>query len=129
MSTLRVRTREIRPTAFEIAVTGRLDSSSADLLEEEVERVLGLRPTFLHFDLRHLDYISSVGLGLVITTLKRMKASGGHFSLGGLQPPVRKVFEIAAALPEETVFASVQEADRYYDKIQQREREGGTGDS
>jgi anti-sigma B factor antagonist len=106
-----------------MVLVGRLDSSSADLLEDEISKTLAREPEVLHFDLAALSYISSIGLGLVITALKRMRALGGQFSLGNLQPPIKKVFEIAAALPDESIFASVEEADRYYDSIQRQRRE------
>ena len=67
-----------------------------------------------------VSYISSRGLAVVITTIKKVRASGGKFAMAELQAPVRKVFEIAAALPEESVFASQEEADRYFDAIQRK---------
>jgi len=67
-----------------------------------------------------VTYISSRGLAVVITTIKKVRAGGGKFAMAELQPPVRKVFEIAAALPEESVFASQEEADRYFDAIQRK---------
>jgi anti-sigma B factor antagonist len=67
-----------------------------------------------------VGYISSRGLGVVISIIKRLHAHGGKFAMTELQPPVRKVFEIAAALPEESVFASPEEADRYFDAIQRK---------
>ena len=67
-----------------------------------------------------VTYISSRGLGVVVSTIKKVRAGGGKFAMTDLQGPVRKVFEIAAALPEESVFASQEEADRYFDAIQRK---------
>ena len=78
-------------------------------------------PQELRFEMSELAYISSMGLGSVIRAMKVTRAGGGQVAMVGMQPVVQKVFEIAAALPEETIFASVEEADRYFDAIQRGE--------
>jgi len=40
-----------------------------------------------------------------------------------MQEPVQKVFEIAQMVPMNEIFASVKEADDYFDEIQRRERQ------
>jgi anti-anti-sigma factor len=109
---------------FEIALDGRMDSLSADRLEETLAPILDSSPTAVRFNMAGVSYISSRGLAVVITTLKRLAAHGGKFAMSDLQPPVRKVFEIAAALPRESVFASAEEADRYFDAIQRKASRG-----
>jgi hypothetical protein len=42
------------------------------------------------------------------------------FLAADLQPQIEKVFEIAAALPSETLFSSVAEADEYFDRMQKK---------
>jgi anti-anti-sigma factor len=74
----------------------------------------------IQLNMSGVSYISSRGLGVIISTIKRVRAKGGKFAMTELQGPVRKVFEIAAALPEESVFASQEEADRYFDAIQRK---------
>ena len=105
---------------FEIALQGRIDAVSADRLEDALAPILAGSPRTLQLNMAGVSYISSRGLGVVISTIKRLHAHGGKFAMTELQPPVRKVFEIAAALPEESVFASAEEADRYFDAIQRK---------
>ncbi|HVR28818.1 MAG TPA: STAS domain-containing protein, partial [Thermoanaerobaculia bacterium] len=119
-SPLRIQSRETRAGVFEIALAGRLDADSADRLEDALAPILAGSPRALQLNLAGVSYISSRGLGVVISTIKRLHAHGGKFAMTELQPPVRKVFEIAAALPEESVFASPEEADRYFDAIQRK---------
>jgi anti-anti-sigma factor len=107
---------------FEIALEGRMDALSADRLEEALAPILAGSPRAVQLDMAGVSYISSRGLGVVISTIKRLHAHGGKLAMTNLQPPVRKVFEIAAALPEESVFASAEEADRYFDAIQRKTR-------
>ena len=105
---------------FELALTGRIDAISADRLEEALLPILAAKPRAIQLNMAGVSYISSRGLAVVITTIKRVRGAGGRFVMTELQAPVKKVFEIAAALPEESVFASQEEADRYFDAIQRK---------
>ena len=119
-SPLRIQSRETRTGVFELALSGRIDAVSADRLEDMLEPILAGSPRAIQLNMAGVSYISSRGLGVVISTIKRLHAHGGRFAMSELQPPVRKVFEIAAALPEESVFASPDEAERYFDAIQRK---------
>ena len=119
-SPLRIQSREPRAGVYELALTGRIDAISADRLEEALAPILAASPRAIQLNMSGVSYISSRGLAVVISTIKRVRAAGGKFAMTELQPPVRKVFEIAAALPEESVFASQEEADRYFDAIQRK---------
>ena len=119
---LRMETREIRPSVVEITLDGRLDSTTSPDFERVLLHVLDTGPSVLHLDLAELRNISSAGLGLLIIGIKRMRELGRELSISNMQPPVKKVLEIAAALPEMSVFESAKEADRYFDLIQRRER-------
>ena len=105
---------------FELSLAGRIDAISADRLEEALGPILAAKPRAIQLNMAGVSYISSRGLAVVISTIKRVRASGGKFVMTELQAPVKKVFEIAAALPEESVFASQEEADRYFDAIQRK---------
>ena len=119
-SPLRIQSREARTGVFELALAGRIDAISADRLEEALGPILAAKPRAIQLNMAGVSYISSRGLAVVITTIKRVRSAGGRFVMTELQAPVKKVFEIAAALPEESVFASQEEADRYFDAIQRK---------
>jgi len=113
---------------LEVVLRGRLDAAAADRFDEAMAPLLAARPRALHLDMSELSYISSLGIGAVIRARRDVNAHGGRVALIGLQPAVRKVFEIVALLPEESLFTSVAEADRYFDAIQRRVREGDSSD-
>lgn len=121
---LRILSREKSPGTFELSLDGRLDAQSYLQLEDTVDRILACKPRAIQFNMEKLDYISSIGLGVVLQTVKRLKAIGGRCVLTNLQPHIRKVFDIAKVLPRESVFAGVEEADRYLDAMQRRARRG-----
>lgn len=106
-----------------VALTGRLDTQTHAECEQRLQPVLGGATRVLVFDMAGLDYISSMGLRVLMKTANALAAHGGKCIITRPQPPIRKVIEIANALPQETVFASVEEADRYLDLMQRRAKE------
>lgn len=106
-----------------VALVGRLDTQTYAQCEARLQPLLIPATRVLVLDMAGLDYISSMGLRVLMKTTRAMGAHGGKCILTRLQPPIRKVIEIANALPKESVFASIEEADRYLDVMQQRARE------
>ena len=74
----------------------------------------------IRLDLTNLAYISSMGMRVVMKLMKDLRAQKAVFQMVNLQPQIKKVFEIAAALPKEEVFKNVEEADAYLDLMQKR---------
>ena len=106
-----------------VALNGRLDTQTYAQCEERIRPLLTPATHVLVFDMANLNYLSSMGLRVLMKTSSALGAYGGRCVLAHLQPPIRKVIEIANALPKEAVFASVEEADRYLDLMQRRVRE------
>ena len=122
MAKLRIKSQERRPRVFRLALEGRLDTETCPQLEAMVDRLLASRAQSIELNMAELDYISSMGLGIVFQTMKRLKAEGGKFAVTNLRPHVHKVFEITKMLPSEKIFSNAAEADRYFDTIQRREK-------
>lgn len=106
-----------------VTLSGRLDTLTYTCCEERLAPFLTAATRVLVFDMAGLNYISSMGLRVLMKTASALTAHGGQCVITRPQPPIRKVIEIANALPEETVFASVEEADRYLDLMQRRAKE------
>jgi len=104
----------------EVALEGRLDTDTSAGLEDRVEEVLDRKLRALVFNMAKLDYISSLGVRVVFKALKHMRQKGGELLMINLQKQIKKVFDIAQALPPETMFASVEEADAYLDAMQKK---------
>jgi anti-anti-sigma factor len=107
-----------------VALHGRLDTQTYAQCEERLEPLLTAATRVLVFDLARLDYLSSMGLRVLLKTTKTLAAHGGKCLLTRLQPPIRTVIDIANAMPAQAIFASVEEADRYLDAMQRQAREG-----
>lgn len=75
-----------------VSVTGRLDTTTAPKLEEELGGSLdGI--TELKLDFSGLEYISSAGLRVLLSTQKTMNRQGS-MELTGVNEMVMEVFEV-----------------------------------
>ena len=110
-----------------VALNGRLDTQTYAQCEQRLQPLLTATTRVLVLDLALLDYLSSMGLRVLMKTTKTLAAHGGKCLLMRPQPPIRAVIDIANALPAQNIFASVEEADQYLDTIQRRVREEGSG--
>ena len=107
-----------RPSVL-VALAGSLDTATAPELEKQLNPVRQGPTADVIFDLEKLDFISSAGLRVFAAVRKHLRARGGQASFVHLQPQIKKVFEIVAALPGIGVFRDVNELDTY---LAQRQR-------
>jgi anti-anti-sigma factor len=78
-----------------VALRGRLDAATSKAVEERLLGLIEAGEIRLVVDLAQLDYISSVGLRVLMLAAKRLRAAQGAIAVCALQPPVAQVFEIA----------------------------------
>jgi anti-anti-sigma factor len=88
-------THEQRPGALILCPRKRIDSSNAKSFEEKANALVDANPGNVVIDFSELDYISSAGLRVVLTTAKRVKAAGGELTLSGVRDNVREVFDVS----------------------------------
>jgi anti-anti-sigma factor len=72
---------------------GRLDTATA--AEAEATLIGMLAAPGMVLDMTQVRYVSSAGLRILLKLAKEAKAKGAAYSLVGLQPAVREVFEIS----------------------------------
>lgn len=78
--------------ALTVSVTGRLDTTTSPELDEELKKCLdGIRD--LTMDLEGLEYISSAGLRILLSTQKTMNQQG-TMKLINVSSMVMDVFEV-----------------------------------
>ncbi len=88
---------EIKKTAEEtkltVALEGRLDTTTAPMLEAEFgENLNGVESLVLDFE--NLAYISSAGLRVLLGAQKAMNKSGGTMVIKNVCEEINEVFEI-----------------------------------
>lgn len=93
-----------------IEIVGRLDAATSPTLEKKFKDVLdGGEKSFL-IDMKEMDYISSVGLRVLLVLAKKSKGIGGRVLLCGLQEQVYEVFEISGFTTIFSIFKDQNEA-------------------
>ena len=74
--------------------TADLDVQTAPDLRAELQRVCADRPAWLVLDLSEVQFVDSVGIGVILAALQRMSEWDGHLSVR-VSPTVRRTFAIA----------------------------------
>jgi anti-anti-sigma factor len=82
-------------SALVLEFKGRLDTSTSNIAQEKLETLIQKGYTRLALDLSKLEYISSVGLRVLLTILKKAKSYNGKIALFGFKDYIKKIFDIA----------------------------------
>jgi stage II sporulation protein AA (anti-sigma F factor antagonist) len=93
-----------------IALTGELDLAAADDLWGRIEPLLGRAGGQVVLECSRLSFMDSTGLRVVLRSLHRATEHGGSFAVAGLQPPVRRVFDLAGVSGAVPTYSSVEQA-------------------
>ena len=93
-----------------IQVKGRLDANTSPELEKQLLSMLNAGEKDYVVDLAELDYISSVGLRILLMAAKKAKGEGGKVVLCGLNEHVQEVFEIAGFTAIFPLYDGIEEA-------------------
>jgi anti-anti-sigma factor len=93
-------TAEVRDEdgATVVTLSGELDLSTAGALREVLVLPEVLNAPAVRVDLTQVDFLGSTGVGLLVSACKRIKASGGSFSVICAKTAVRHVLEISGLL-------------------------------
>ena len=78
-----------------VTVSGEIDVASSPRLRNELIELLDQKAQSIVLDLGSTSFIDSSGLGVLVGALRRLREQNGQsIVLRGMQPPVRRVFEI-----------------------------------
>ncbi len=95
-----------------LSIAGRMDSNSSPAIDQNIAELMGKGTKKLLLDLHAMQYVSSAGVRVVLTTAKKLKASGGTLRLCGLNDTVRQIFDLAGLSSMLPIFASREEGLR-----------------
>jgi anti-anti-sigma factor len=79
-----------------IALNGEIDSATVDDFYAQVHAMYVNDKKDILFDCTGLTFIDSTTLGTFVKILKQLKVDGHTMALMGVQPRIRKLFEICA---------------------------------
>lgn len=75
-----------------VAVTGELELATAPRLRQAVVSLVGDGHVDIVLDLGGVDFIDSIGLGVIVSALKRVRSRDGRLVVAGAGPRVRALF-------------------------------------
>ena len=104
---------------------GSLDTATVGECEQALaELVDDLTLKTLVFDLAGLEFLSSAGIRVLLSTRRKLTKRKARLLMVNLQPQIEKVFAVIKALPDIRVFSSVEELDTYLSNLQAKVTEG-----
>src|SRR5262245_10140050 len=117
MSTLITNIRQATNAAGQNDVTieleGSLDNATVPSLEAKLAPILAGKPAHLIFDLAGLKFVTSAGIHLFFSAVKKQKEHGGDTSFLHLQPQVKEVLNIMGSISDVKIFNNQAERDAY----------------
>lgn len=100
---------ETRGGVLVVTASGRLDSSSAGVLEAVLPARVQTHDKVV-LDLADVPYVSSAGLRVMLMGAKAARAKGHKLALAGLAPTVHEVFDISGFTALFTIAPDVDSA-------------------
>jgi stage II sporulation protein AA (anti-sigma F factor antagonist) len=94
-----------------VDIEGELDHHTSDVFRDKVDNALK-DPTIKNivYDLSHLKFMDSSGVGVFIGRYKIISRRGGVAAAAGLKPQIHKVFEVSGLYTIIKKYNDVQEA-------------------
>jgi anti-sigma B factor antagonist len=93
-----------------LKVDGELDAYLAPYVRQTVEEVLEGGARWVLLDLMAVDYLDSVGLGIMVGAAQRASERGGDLAVACVRAIVLRVLEISGTKDLLNVVGSVEEA-------------------
>jgi anti-sigma B factor antagonist len=94
--TMEIKQEKIGNSTALLTLNGRLDTINTPLLEDKLKEREGITDFVLDF--KGVDYISSMGLRVLLHAEKTMKAEGVRLTIINMQDSVREIFEMTGFL-------------------------------
>jgi len=103
---MNIETRELKHVSV-VTVSGRVDSATAPELQGALQALLDANRSQIVLELKDVDYMSSAGLRVLVSTQKTAKKNGGALRLAQLSARVKEVFELAGLAPVFDIYPDV----------------------
>jgi anti-sigma B factor antagonist len=95
---------------FIIVLNGRLDAYSSNKLDEKINTLIDNDCRELVINFEGVDYISSSGLRVILSAVKKLRKIQGDVKLACLKPYVMEVFDISGFTQIFEIYSQEEEA-------------------
>lgn len=85
----------VDPDIVLVTVSGRVQlGRESQRLEWLVDELVATAPKKVIFEISHLDYLDSYGIGIFVTSCGKIEAAGGELRIAGQQPKVEQLMRV-----------------------------------
>ena len=95
---------------FFVVLRGEIGTETVNQFKERIDQLVDDGKNRLVMDFQEINYLNSMGLGVVAATLKRVKKNKGDLKLVRLSPAVQELFELTRLTKVFDIFDSEEEA-------------------
>lgn len=99
-----------------LRLDGRLDASSSPILEKKLNILIGESHHYLLLDFTRVNYLSSAGMRVLLSSTKELKSKGGFLLLFSLTDDVEEIIKMAGFDRILHIFSSEKEAFQFHQK-------------
>ncbi len=107
---MRFEVVQVSPRADRVVLEGRLDSVTVGQIETQFTAMLAASGRHAVLDMRQLDFLSSLGIRLLLSVARVVTRRGSQVVAFGAQPMVAEVLGVMALDEVLPMFASEEEA-------------------
>ncbi|HNV72320.1 MAG TPA: STAS domain-containing protein [Candidatus Ozemobacteraceae bacterium] len=93
-----------------VVLRGEIGTETVNQFKDRIDQLVAEGQTKLVMDFQEVNYLNSMGLGVVAATLKKVKKSKGDLKLIRLSPAVQELFELTRLTKVFEIFESEEEA-------------------
>jgi anti-sigma B factor antagonist len=79
---------------WELVVDKDMDLYAVPELKQAILDCIAQRKADIHLDATNMAYIDSTGLGVLVSSLNRVREYGGSIFIKGLRPHIRRIFHL-----------------------------------
>lgn len=108
--------------SYLVELKGSIDTDTHDKLEKEIKEIIDDNIKAVVFDMAGVDYVSSMGLGVVVWVKKTLERRDAIFTMINLQPQIKKLFDLMKLAPNIKIH-DIPAGDKYIDQIIKEESE------
>lgn len=97
-----------------LIINGDLDANSSVQADEAFKSLLEAGIVNLHLDFSRLNYISSAGIGVILSHQDEISSRNGRLVFSGMSPKVLNVFQLLGLDSLFVTLPTAEEAEAYF---------------
>lgn len=95
---------------YVLDLAGRMDINASDSINKHIDEIIEKNGKLILLNFSQIDFVSSPGLVILVSILKKIRKQQGKIVLCNLQSYVREVFEVTQLTKVFEVYDSEDEA-------------------